>query len=51
MAARYMLRDYRVRRGEMGEWLEEWADKVYPLRLKFGFKVVGAWMVGEDWFV
>ena len=50
-AIEYMLRDYRVRPGEMGDWLEEWANKVYPLRLKFGFKVVGAWKMGEDRFV
>ena len=47
----YMLRDYRVKPGEMGEWLEEWANKIYPVRSKFGFKVVGAWKVGEDRFV
>ena len=47
----YMLRDYRVKRGEMGEWLQEWREKVYPLRLHFGFKVLGAWTVGDDRFV
>jgi len=46
-----MLRDYRVKPGEMGKWIEEWAGKIYPLRLKFGFKVVGAWRVGDDRFV
>ncbi|MDG6898596.1 MAG: NIPSNAP family protein [Nitrososphaerota archaeon] len=51
MAFEYMLRDYRVKPGEMEEWLREWATKVYPLRLKFGFKVVGAWKVEEDRFV
>ena len=51
MAIEYMLRDYRVRPGKMDDWLEEWSNKVYPLRLKFGFKVAGAWKIGEDRFV
>lgn len=51
MPVEYMLRDYRVKPGEMDEWLEELKAKVYPLRLKFGFKVVGAWRIGDDRFV
>lgn len=46
-----MLRDYGVKPGEMEEWLREWAEKIYPLRLKMGFRVVGAWRVGDDRFV
>jgi NIPSNAP len=51
MHMEYMLRDYRVRAGEMGQWLREWRTKVYPLRRRFGFEVVGAWTIGEDRFV
>jgi hypothetical protein len=51
MAYEYMLRDYRVKSGEMNEWIEEWRTKVYPLRLKMGFEVLGAWTLGEDRFV
>lgn len=46
-----MLRDYKIRPGEMSEWLDEWAEKIYPLRLKFGFRVVGAWRMGDERFV
>jgi hypothetical protein len=41
---RYQLRSYRVRNGEMDEWLREWRELVYPLRLAHGFLVVGAWV-------
>jgi hypothetical protein len=51
MTVEYMLRDYRIKQGEMRDWLKEWATKIYPLRLKFGFEVVGAWKVGDDRFV
>ena len=47
----YMLRDYKVKAGEMEDWLKEWSEKIYPLRLKMGFKVLGAWKVGDDRFV
>jgi NIPSNAP len=47
----YMLRDYRVKAGEMEEWLREWGTKVRPLRERLGFDVVGAWTIGEDRFV
>jgi hypothetical protein len=51
MPIEYMLRDYRVKPVEMDEWIEEWRAKIYPLRLKFGFDVVGAWRIGDDRFV
>jgi NIPSNAP len=51
MPTEWMLRDYQVKAGEMEEWLEEWRAKVCPLRLKFGFKVVGAWKIGDDRFL
>jgi hypothetical protein len=41
---RYQLRSYRVRHGEMDEWLREWRELVYPLRLDHGFLIVGAWV-------
>jgi hypothetical protein len=49
---RYQLRSYRVRHGEMDEWLREWRELVYPLRLEHGFLIVGAWVNrDEDRFV
>ena len=44
----YQLRSYVVKQGEMDEWLTEWRDKVVPLRRKFGFEVVGAWVIEEE---
>ena len=44
----FQLRDYRVKPGEMNEWIDEWRTIIYPLRLKLGFKVVGAWTKIED---
>ena len=51
MTLEYQLRIYQVKPGEMNEWVDEWRSKVLPLREKFGFKVVGAWRVGEERFV
>lgn len=48
----YQLRNYTVRSGEIEEWVEEWRTRVYPLRLKKGFKVLGAWTImSENRFV
>jgi hypothetical protein len=44
----FQLRDYRVKPGEMQDWLKEWREKIYPLRLKYGFRVVGAWVKDEE---
>ena len=48
----FQLRDYRIKPGEMEDWLSEWTAKVRPLREQFGFEVVGAWIIrGEDRFL
>ncbi|MGH2817171.1 MAG: NIPSNAP family protein [Actinomycetota bacterium] len=44
----YQLRSYVVKPGEMDEWLTEWREKVVPLRLKFGFEIVSAWVIEEE---
>jgi ribosomal protein L11 methylase PrmA len=44
----YQLRSYRVKPGEMDEWVAEWKANVYPFRLSQGFVVVGAWVVEAD---
>jgi NIPSNAP len=51
MTVEYQLRDYVVKPGEMEEWVEEWRNKVLPLRKKFGFKIAGAWRIEEDRFI
>ena len=43
----WQLRMYRVREGELDEWLREWREQVLPLRRGQGFEVLGPW-VGED---
>jgi NIPSNAP len=48
----YQLRDYRVKPGEMVDWIAEWTTRVRPLRQAFGFMVVGAWVVpAQDRFI
>jgi hypothetical protein len=31
----------------MQEWLDGWIRRVRPLRLKFGFRIEGAWVVPD----
>lgn len=45
---RWQLRDYRVKPGEMREWISEWSAQIRPLREKFGFQVKGAWTIAEQ---
>lgn len=45
---RWQLRDYRIKAGEMGEWLDEWSAKIRPMREEFGFRVVGAWAAADQ---
>jgi NIPSNAP len=40
----FQLRMYTVKSGAMDQWLREWRERVVPLRVKFGFEVVGAWV-------
>lgn len=44
----YQLREYRVKPGEMDEWVQEWREKIYPLRIKYGFRVIGAWVDDKE---
>ncbi len=43
----YQLRDYRIKTGELSEWIGEWRTLVYPLRVKMGFRII-AWVVEEE---
>ena len=46
------LRDYRIKPGEMDQWIAEWSRHVRPLRAAFGFTLVGAWVIRtEDRFI
>ncbi len=49
---RYQLRDYTLKDGAMDDFVREWRDSIVPLRERFGFQVVGGWVVeGDDRFV
>ncbi len=46
------LRIYMIEPGRLVRWVEEWREHVYPLRERFGFRVLGAWTIPEhDKFV
>jgi ribosomal protein L11 methylase PrmA len=48
----FQLRMYRVKPGEMDDWISEWREFVLPLRCAQGFAVVGPWVRrAEDLFV
>lgn len=48
----YQLRMYKVKTGELKDWVEEWSTQVVPLRRRYGFEIVGSWTIdGEDQFV
>ena len=41
------LRIYTINKGKLDEFVRLWCERVYPLRLKLGFKVDGAWTIKE----
>jgi hypothetical protein len=45
---RFQLRMYRIKPGHMDEWLEVFAAGALPLRRRFGFSVLGPWIVREE---
>ena len=42
------LREYRIRDGQMDAWIAGWTDGVVPLRLEFGFEILGAWVDRQE---
>jgi hypothetical protein len=44
----YQLRIYTARAGAMGAWVGEWRRHVEPLRRRFGFEVIGPWVMDEE---
>ena len=48
IASYSQLRIYTIDRGMMQTWLKEWRKSVYPLRLKYGFKIEGAWVIEQE---
>jgi len=41
------LRIFTINRGKMDEFVRAWKAGVYPLRLKRGYRIDGAWVVKE----
>ena len=41
------LRRYRIKKGKLDQFAEEWRIGVVPLREEFGFTVLGAWSLPE----
>jgi hypothetical protein len=51
-AVEFQLRVYSVKPGAMSAWVEESRRNVAPLGRRFGFKVIGPWVIeAEDKFV
>jgi NIPSNAP protein len=42
------IRTYTIREGNREEWLRRWRERIVPLRRKFGFEIVGAWL-DDEW--
>ena len=41
------LRIYTINRGRMDDFVRAWRDGIYPLRLRYGFRIAGAWIIAE----
>lgn len=41
------LRIFTISKGKMNEFVQAWKAGVYPLRLKRGYRIEGAWVVEE----
>lgn len=41
------LRIFTINKGKMDEFVQAWKAGVYPLRLKHGYRIDGAWVVKE----
>jgi len=42
------IRIYTITKGKMEAFVDAWQKGVYPLRIKFGFKIENAWIVKEE---
>jgi hypothetical protein len=43
----WQLRVYRIKDGELDDWVDEWRAHVAPLRRRFGFEILGPWVDGD----
>ena len=44
----HQLRIYQVKEGRLDDWLARWRSDVLPVRRKFGFTVIGPWIVRDE---
>ena len=42
------LREYRIRPGELDQFVSEWQELLAPLRRSIGFEILGAWTAPEE---
>lgn len=42
------LRDYRIRAGELDQFVQEWQTMLAPLRRTCGFEIGGAWTIPDE---
>ena len=42
------LREYRIRHGQMDDWIAGWKSHIVPLREEAGFRLIGAWVDATD---
>ena len=47
----WQLRIYRAKDGELDAFVQEWRERVLPLRRAKGFEVLGPWVSDDDRFV
>ena len=41
------IRIFTINKGKMNEFVSAWKNGVYPLRIKYGFKIEKAWVVRD----
>jgi hypothetical protein len=44
----HQLRIYQVKEGRMDGWVEMWRSEVLPVRRRFGFSVIGPWVIHDE---
>ncbi|MGD0166479.1 MAG: NIPSNAP family protein [Gaiellaceae bacterium] len=44
----HQLRIYQVKEGRMSDWIAKWRSDVLPVRRRFGFSVIGPWIVRDE---
>jgi hypothetical protein len=42
------LRDYRIVEGALDQFVEEWGERLAPIRRDIGFSIDGAWTVPDE---